>query len=238
MEFGKELAELGLSMNESKAYVTLIEHGKLSASEVCSRSGVPYGRVYEVLEGLVHRALIVVVPEKTKKYAPASPDAFLELIDKKEEILKEARNKVKQMKQFYEEKGKNAVQIALGDKGFYKIIKEAKKEEKYAYNIKWKADFKPEWVRNTEKHLKEGVDMKTLTRYDAETKKNVDQWIGVHKGIKKISNEGVAFSVVDDEEVMIALIKSDTTLLIRDKPFAKLMKKMFLATYNQAEQIK
>ena len=43
---------------------------------------------------------------------------------------------------------------------------------------------------------------------------------------------------MDDEEVMIALIKSDTTLLIRDKPFAKLMKKMFLATYNQAEQIK
>lgn len=237
MEFEEELHELGLTKNEGKVYSILIEFGALTASEISARSGVSYSRIYDILEGLVRKALVVVVPEKTKKYGPSSPNAFMDLLDKKEQILKKAKERVKQMKQFYDNKSKQPVIIAHGDKGFHKIIKEMIKNEKYSYTIKWNADFKPEWVRSAERNLKQGIDLKTLTRYNAESKKNVDQWLKINKNIKKIENEGVAFSVIDDKEVMIALIKSDSTLLIRDKAFAKIMKKMFLATYKEAESI-
>ena len=37
----------------------------------------------------------------------------------------------------------------------------------------------------------------------------------------------------DNEEILIGLIKSNTTLLIRDKAFTKLMKELFLAKWNE-----
>ena len=44
-------------------------------------------------------------------------------------------------------------------------------------------------------------------------------------------------SIIDDEEVMIAMIKSNVTLLILDKPFAKIMRKFFACTYEEAKEI-
>ena len=238
MEFTEDLQELGLAKNEGKVYLTLIEYGKLSASDVAAKSGVSYSRIYNVLAALAHRGLVVTIPERTKKYSPASPESFLNMISKKEELLRKARERVKEMKRFYEIKEKQPVQIALGRAGFYKLVDEMKfKIDNYEYDIKWNMDVRPEWLRNTEKSLKRGADIKILTRCDNETKKNVDKWLKVNKEIRKIENEGVALSIVDDEEVLIGLIKSDSTLLIRDKPFAKLMKKMFLETYKDAELI-
>ena len=43
---------------------------------------------------------------------------------------------------------------------------------------------------------------------------------------------------IKSKEVMIGLIKSNVTLLIRDKAFVEVMRRMFLATYEQAESIK
>lgn len=77
-----------------------------------------------------------------------------------------------------------------------------------------------------------------LVRYTEETKGSVDRWLAVSKNIRKIENEGVALSVIDDAEVMISLIKSNVTLLIKDKPFAKIMRRLFEAWYDKAEQIK
>lgn len=65
----------------------------------------------------------------------------------------------------------------------------------------------------------------------------MDKWLKIKPTIRKFSNEGVALSILDDEEVMIGLIKKNTTLLIRDKSFCKVMKKLFLGAYDKAEKI-
>ena len=49
MEDREIFSELGLSLNEGKAYSELIKHGKLSASEISSKSEVPYGKIYVIL---------------------------------------------------------------------------------------------------------------------------------------------------------------------------------------------
>jgi sugar-specific transcriptional regulator TrmB len=230
--------ELGLTKNENKAYQALVESGKLGASEVSAESGVPYSRVYDVLSSLAHKGLVEVVPGKAKKFMASSPEVFLKLIDDKEKLLKEAREKVKEMKQFYDKKDKNPVIMGQGQRAFYSIVKEMKEPVDYCYNIKWTSEYRGDWVEFRKKKLRRGIDVRDLSRYDKETKKNVDEWLKITKSIKKIENDGIAFSVLDDEEVMIGLIKSNVTLLIRDKPFAKLMKKMFLETYKSAEAIK
>lgn len=238
MLFMDEYLELGFSQNEAKVYEKLIEFGKLSAAEASGKSGVSYSRIYNVMESLISKGVVSVVPEKTKKFAPANPAAFLNIIEEKEATLKRTREKIKELKKFYDDKKKNPVLLMVGRKGFYEILDELKVATKSSYAIKWTSEFRDDWVRNEEIAIKKGRDTKVLARYDAETEKNVCEWAKEFRNVRKIKNEGVALSIEDGEEVMIALIKSDVSLLIRDRAFAKIMKTLFLAAYDKAEPVK
>lgn len=234
----EEYEELGLTKNESKVYEVLIKFGKLGSSEISRESSVSYSKVYNILDSLVNKGLVKVIPEKTKKFVPSSPEDLIKLIEEKQKKLEKAKEKAKELKNFYEIKEKNPVEMEIGRKGFYKIVKELKDPRNYSYSIKYTCEARPDWLRTSAKNKKKGIKSKTLTRYDKETQKDVKKWLKVKKEIRAIENEGVAFSVTDDEEVMISLIKSNVTLLIKDKSFAKIMSKMFEETYKTAEEIK
>jgi len=234
----EELLELGLSQNESKVYQTLLEHGKLGSGEISKFSGVSYSRIYDILDSLGQKGIVKVIPEKTKKFVLSDPSELLDIVKKKEENLKKVRAKIKEMGKTYDSKDENPVMIGYGKNAFYKIVNEMKSSKKGSCSLKWTSEFRPEFVRKMEESIKEGRGNKVLTRYDRQTKEDVDKWLKITPNIRKITNEGVAMSIKDNGEVMIALIKSNVTMLIRDKAFAKIMKKMFLETYKNAERIK
>jgi len=238
MEEFENYGEIGLTKNEGKVYETLVKFGKLGAGEISRESGVSYSKIYNILDSLVSKGIVKVIPEKSKKFVPSSPEDLIKLIEEKQKKLEKAKEKANELKKFYEIKEKNPVVMEVGRKGFYKIVKEMKDAENYTHAIKYTCEARPEWMRNAVKNIREGIDSKTLTRYDKETEKDVKKWLKVKKEMRKLDNEGVAMSIIDDEEVMIALIKSNVTLLIKDAPFAKIMKKMFEETYKNAEEIK
>lgn len=75
-----QLAELGLSKYEAKAYVALIQNKPSTAYEIAKASGVPSSKVYEVLSRLNQKGLILVLEEeegKTRRYISQSPEEFL-----------------------------------------------------------------------------------------------------------------------------------------------------------------
>jgi|GEM_PF-932382 len=234
----EEYEELGLTNSEGKVYETLIKFGKLGAGEISRESGVSYSKIYNVLDSLISKGLVKVIPEKSKKFIPSGPEELIKLIEEKQKKLEKAKERAKELKKFYEIKEKNPVVMEIGRKGFYKIVKELKEGKEYTYSVKYASEYRPEFVRNALKCRREGIDNRSLVRYDKETEKDVKKWLKIKKDVRKIENEGVAMSVIDNEEVMIALIKSNVTLLIKDAPFAKLMKKMFEETYKNAGEIK
>ena len=232
----EDFLELGLTQNEGKVYQTLVQFGKLSAAEASAKSSVSYSRIYDVLDSLVHKGLAEVVPEKTKRFIPTNPDSLLELIKKREKVLNEAREKVKELKKFYEIKEKNPVIMGVGKPAFYKILKEMKEPSKFEYAVKWSSEYRLEWARKSGSLRKKGGERRTLVRYDKETEKNVRKWLRIDKNLRELENDGVAMDI-RDEEVLISLIKSNITLLVRDKPFVNLMKKLFLETYHNSKPI-
>lgn len=238
MEELLEFEELGLTKNEAKSYQVLIEHGKLGAGEISKFSGVPYSRIYDVLFSLEQKGMIKIVPEKSKKFVPLSPDEFTKLIEQKKENLNKLSKKIKEMKKKYNVQNKNPVILGYGKNAFYKIVKEMKVPLKYSYSIKYTSEYRPEWERNYLGDIQQGVDSKNLVRFDKGTAENIKKWVKVgRKNMRVLDNEGIAMGIQDDQ-VMLGLIKSNVTLLISDKPLAKIMKKMFLETYKNAEEIK
>lgn len=232
-----DLSEIGLAKNEAKAFEAVLKLGKAGASEISKESGVPYSRIYDILASLEHKGLVKIIPEKGKKFIPGDPSSLKKLIDEKKQSLDVLDKEVEKLKSMYEKAEKEPVEIARGKKNFYKIERQLPRARKQILNIKYTSEYQPVWAREDKADIRKGVKLKVLTRYDDETKGNVLKWLNAYKNIKQIPNEGVAIGIRDDNAIMITLIKSNVTMLIRDKPFIALMKELFLKYYESAEMI-
>jgi sugar-specific transcriptional regulator TrmB len=74
----KVLHEVGLTEYETKAYLTLLERGVMTASEVSEFGGIPYSKVYETLNSLERKGWIEVERGRPSRYFPKAPSEALE----------------------------------------------------------------------------------------------------------------------------------------------------------------
>ncbi len=82
----KFFKKLQLTNYETNTYMTLLSATTLTAKEVSSKSQVPTGRIYEILEQLMNLGLIEVQDTRPKKYKVIPPNsAFQNLIAHREE---------------------------------------------------------------------------------------------------------------------------------------------------------
>ncbi len=75
----KVLREVGLREYETRAYLTLLERGAMTASKVSEHGGVPYSKVYETLNSLERKGWIEVERGRPSRYFPKAPSESLEV---------------------------------------------------------------------------------------------------------------------------------------------------------------
>ncbi|MFC4245568.1 TrmB family transcriptional regulator [Natribaculum luteum] len=73
-----DLGELGLSSYEEKVYRTLLVTGAATATNVSDASGVPKGRIYDVLNSLEARQLIRTQATDPTRYVAEQPDTVVD----------------------------------------------------------------------------------------------------------------------------------------------------------------
>ena len=74
----KVLRQIGLREYETRAYLTLLERGVLTASKVSEYGSVPYSKVYETLNSLERKGWIEVEQGRPSRYFPKAPTESLE----------------------------------------------------------------------------------------------------------------------------------------------------------------
>lgn len=79
----KFLRELGLTVYESAVYLSLIEHGVMAASEVSENAGVPFSKVYEVLNSLERKGWVDIERGRPSRYFAKSPTEAFEAAKRK-----------------------------------------------------------------------------------------------------------------------------------------------------------
>jgi len=67
------LSELGLNKYEARAYLALVTEGSSTAKNVSDVTGIPYGKVYEVIDSLVMKGFVMTLPTKPMKCKALSP---------------------------------------------------------------------------------------------------------------------------------------------------------------------
>ena len=79
---------MGLTNSEIKAYLTLLSCGIMTARDTYRKSGVPFGKIYDVLYSLEKRGLISIQNSRPKMFMANEPKIGLKnLISEKEKNL-------------------------------------------------------------------------------------------------------------------------------------------------------
>lgn len=77
---GEELKGFGLSTYEANAYAVLLRLGLADASTVAHKAEIPFGRVYDVLNGLVERGLLTMQDGRPKQYRAVQPRVAMSIL--------------------------------------------------------------------------------------------------------------------------------------------------------------
>ena len=67
------MESLGLTSYEIKVYLSLLEAGSMTASNISKKSGVPYSKIYEVLNSLEDKGWLESDSSRPQKFFPKSP---------------------------------------------------------------------------------------------------------------------------------------------------------------------
>ncbi|MEM0443849.1 MAG: TrmB family transcriptional regulator [Candidatus Caldarchaeum sp.] len=126
----RALLELGLTEYEVRAYLALVEHGPMTASELSETKLIPYSKIYEVLGSLVEKGFVETQQGRPAKYFPKSPAAAVEsLVQSLERDLhQKSEIAIRELMLIFEEKGgreRPDIWILRGEKSVAEKIREA-----------------------------------------------------------------------------------------------------------------
>lgn len=79
-EIIRELSKFGFSTYEAKVYIGLVSKNPVTGYELAKNAGVPTAKVYEIIEKLKERHLVITVAGEPVKYIPVAPDKMFQAL--------------------------------------------------------------------------------------------------------------------------------------------------------------
>jgi len=73
----EHLQNLNFSQYESKAYLALLKHSRVTGYELAKKSGIPASKIYQVLNKLLEKEVVIALDSEPVKYAPIPPAEVL-----------------------------------------------------------------------------------------------------------------------------------------------------------------
>ncbi len=98
----QNLKELNLTNGEIKVYEAVLELGISNLNKIQEKTGIERRNIYDILNKLIEKGLVSYTLEKGKRtYQLTSPTKLLKEIEKKEESLKELKNKIPDLTEIF-----------------------------------------------------------------------------------------------------------------------------------------
>ncbi|MGV8161811.1 MAG: TrmB family transcriptional regulator [Candidatus Nanoarchaeia archaeon] len=238
----KELMNLGLTKNESKVYLALLEKGMSSASELIEKTGLHRAVVYDVLGRLMEKGLTSQMLASRKKYfEAASPHRLVELLDEKKKEVELLLPALMDLSNFSEAldvkvyKGKEGIKTVLED------LVRAKPKEWLVLNSGGKTfGVLPFFLTQLQKkRVKEKIFLKALMIDDKESRKRGLAFDDDFTTIKFLPKEMKTPSVINiyGDVVVMYNVKEDNSfaIVIKNKTLSKSFREYFMYLWSKGK---
>jgi sugar-specific transcriptional regulator TrmB len=237
------LRKIGLNKYEKDAYLALVRKGSMGAYNLAKVAGVPYGRIYDALEGLKLKGFVEVVPGKPKIFKAVDPESAFEFALREKEanlkkIREDAQSKLKDLN--FIKEGKDFA-IFEGEAGFFTTLmqrlRSAEKESVSMFALEQRTG-----RGMTEKLEETGrkVKRRALVSVGDHNRKLVEHLIKKGMNIKNYPVGNFRLNIIDGELTMLSARWPDGKIIgfeVHNKDFAEGMLKMFDALWEKAEPI-
>jgi sugar-specific transcriptional regulator TrmB len=236
----QQLKELGLTDNEVKIYLILLEHGMMNPSEISQKLGLHRGYVYDALERMQEKEVVNVILKTNKKfYQATSPQNLIELLKFRLESFEKAVPDLMKLATLKKEETK--VELHRGKRVYRVLIKDmvsTLKKNDVAYLVGIDEDV-----------LMQEVEPIYLKQYlNAMKSRKIKEKIIIKTGATKVKNPNLEYKELDskyigktaqiiyNDKVAIFILGTPYYLIvIENKEVAETYKKQFNLLWNIAK---
>lgn len=236
----QQLKELGLTDNEVRIYLLLLEHGMMNPSEISQKLGLHRGYIYDTLERMQEKEVVNVILKTNKKYYQAtSPKNLIELLKFKLERFEKAVPDLMKLATLKKEETK--VELHRGKRVYRVLLKDMvstlmKNDTAYLVGI-------------DEEILMQEVEPIYLKQYlNAMKSRKIKEKIIIKTGATKVKNPNLEYKELDskyigktaqiiyNDKVAIFILGTPYYLIvIKNKEVAETYKKQFNLLWNIAK---
>ncbi len=241
MEKEKVLQELGLSKNETKVYLALLEMGESTAGEVSKEAGVHRANVYDSLKRLKEKGFVGSIKKQGTKYFSASdPESLRRFVKQKEKKLDQIMPELNLSKSMSSER---EASVHTGIRSARKLLLNLLKYEEpiLVYGVPEQA---PDMLKNwTDKFHKERIskEIRMDHIYNFEAKDRMKYLNSMdYTQAKHLSQEyssPVATNICGPEVVLILYKEPVFSVRIVSKEIAEAYRKYFKLLWDMGEDI-
>ena len=233
------LEELGMSKNEIKVYLTLLEMGSATSWEISKKIKIHRTNTYDALSRLVKKGLVAYITKDSKKlYETLDPNQLKNVLKEKELALEKVLPELVMAKKFAGEE--NDALILEGVHAFQKILLSWLEfdEPILCYGIPKNA---PDMMKNFIPHfhearIKRGVVMKHIYNFNAMERIEYLNTLALTeaKYLPQQYYSTVSTNVCGDEVALVLWNENPVIIRIKNKQVADSYKSYFDVLWNGA----
>lgn len=200
-----ELKELGLTDNEIKIYLILLEHGILNPTKLAEKTGLHRSYIYDTLERLLDKGIInTILVDKKKNYQAVDPKALREIFELKLRKLDSILPQLSGL--FQSNKEETRVELHKGKRVYRTLIKDLISDLKQNNTV---------YLLGADESILETVEPIYLKQYFTIIKeKKITEKIIVTKGSKKVKEKNLIYKELDKK-----YLGDTTTVIYQDKVY-------------------
>ncbi len=243
-----KLTEIGLSEKEAGVYISLLELGRGTVSQISRRASINRTTGYDILDSLSAKGLVSISGKEPKQeYVAESPDhiekMLLERIENTKVFINEVKNIIPELKSIHNVVDRPKVLFYEGKEGLQKVYEDtlSSSEEILAYasveDIKpTLPHYFPEYYKRRAKKgipiraiFPDSVDARERASLDKEEMRQsliIPQTFGFHPEIN-----------IYDNKIMIASWREKLGVIIESSEIADAMKKIYELAWAEAKRL-
>ncbi len=243
------LTKIGLSENEAKVFLVLLQLGRGSVTQITRKAGLNRTTGYDILDNLVTKGLASISGKEPKQeYIAESPDKIIFLLEKemseKTEQLKKIKSIMPEIKSLHNVAGRPKVRFYEGVQGLKDVYEDTLTSHEeiraYATYDDMQATLPGYFPEYFFRRAKKNIPIRAIFPFtQAGLDLSRDDEVQKRKTAMVPSDEYYFSPEINiyDDKVMIASWKEKLGIIIESHEIADAMKKMFELSWSEARRL-
>ncbi len=243
------LLDIGFSDKEANVYLSLLELGKGTVSQIARKAGINRTTGYDILDTLIRRNLVSISGKEPKQeYVAESPDRLKKFIQrnikKQQQSLEKAAILIPQLKSVHNKKGRPQIKFYEGKEGLIQVYEDTltANETIRAYaTIDDMHNALPNYFpKYYKRRAEKGIKIKAIFPKTAQAIERSRYNKREARETALVPADKFYFSPeidIYDNKVMIASWREQLGIIIESQEIADAMKKIFELSWAEAKRL-